>query len=301
MQTDLASSPVEAALARRLNEILINVLVGVGIVGGAVAGGYINQFESLEADVFGLWLTVSLPFLLAGLLASLYVRPSIMRLALAALIFGAPTVAAAVYVHSQAASADEVTRPVSLWSEHVGAVGVAVLASSATFAWLVLRGRPRARLRVALASLPVAFMFGLSFSGLGDEALGSYFLLALTTVPAVCVTLLAGIGLAPPRPPKPARAANPVTVAERPVLYTADGQRVVVVSTNGMAIASLVLGLTSGAITGLPAVITGHIARAQIRRTGQAGDGMAIAGLIMGYIVLALDLAGLAYIIAVLA
>ncbi|GAB2692653.1 DUF1707 and DUF4190 domain-containing protein [Kitasatospora kifunensis] len=56
---------------------------------------------------------------------------------------------------------------------------------------------------------------------------------------------------------------------------------------NGMAIASLVLGLLcvpTGGILGLPAVITGHVARRQIRETREAGDGMATAGLVMGYL-----------------
>jgi hypothetical protein len=38
----------------------------------------------------------------------------------------------------------------------------------------------------------------------------------------------------------------------------------------------------------LVAVITGHMAKNQIRQTGEAGDGQAAAGLIMGYIGLGL-------------
>jgi hypothetical protein len=56
---------------------------------------------------------------------------------------------------------------------------------------------------------------------------------------------------------------------------------------NGMAIASLVLGLLcvpTGGVLGLPAVITGHVARRQIRETREAGDGMATAGLVLGYL-----------------
>jgi hypothetical protein len=37
----------------------------------------------------------------------------------------------------------------------------------------------------------------------------------------------------------------------------------------------------------LVAVVCGHVARGQIRRTGEAGDGVAIAGLILGYLGLA--------------
>nr|WP_145908325.1 DUF1707 and DUF4190 domain-containing protein [Kitasatospora viridis] len=59
---------------------------------------------------------------------------------------------------------------------------------------------------------------------------------------------------------------------------------------NSVAIASLVLGLlcvpTMG-VAGLPAVVTGHIARSQIRRTKESGDGMATFGMVLGYLSLA--------------
>ena len=61
--------------------------------------------------------------------------------------------------------------------------------------------------------------------------------------------------------------------------------------TDGGAIASLVLGISSFALclsffTGIPAIILGHISRSKIRRSGGRlkGDGMALAGLIMGYL-----------------
>ena len=49
---------------------------------------------------------------------------------------------------------------------------------------------------------------------------------------------------------------------------------------NTLATAALVLGLFGVAI---PAIICGHIARGQIRRTGEHGDGLAVAGLVLGY------------------
>lgn len=62
-------------------------------------------------------------------------------------------------------------------------------------------------------------------------------------------------------------------------------------STDGKAIASLVLGITSIVLcltflTGIPAIILGHMSRASIRRSmGRLkGDGLALAGLILGYI-----------------
>jgi hypothetical protein len=56
--------------------------------------------------------------------------------------------------------------------------------------------------------------------------------------------------------------------------------------TNGMATAAMVLGLlefvTMG-MTAIPAIICGHVARNQIRRSGEQGDGMAVTGLVLGY------------------
>ena len=37
-------------------------------------------------------------------------------------------------------------------------------------------------------------------------------------------------------------------------------------------------------LTAIPAVMLGHVARGQIRRTGEAGDGLALTGLILGWI-----------------
>jgi hypothetical protein len=57
----------------------------------------------------------------------------------------------------------------------------------------------------------------------------------------------------------------------------------------GMAITSLVLGILSmvcfGFLTGIPAIILGHIAHGRTRKAPEqyAGSGLAIAGLVMGY------------------
>lgn len=56
-------------------------------------------------------------------------------------------------------------------------------------------------------------------------------------------------------------------------------------STNGLAIAALVLGLCGFAI--FP-VIFGHLALRQINRSQQSGYGLAIAGLVLGYLQIAL-------------
>jgi len=70
--------------------------------------------------------------------------------------------------------------------------------------------------------------------------------------------------------------------------------------TSGLAVASMVCGIAEIFTLGLaaiPAVILGHLARGQIRQTGERGDGMAVAGLILGY----LGIAGWAFVIMVIA
>jgi hypothetical protein len=63
--------------------------------------------------------------------------------------------------------------------------------------------------------------------------------------------------------------------------------------TNGMAIAAMICGIAQffgfWLLGTIPAVVLGHIARRQIRQTGEQGDGMALAGLILGYVGLALS------------
>jgi uncharacterized membrane protein len=57
--------------------------------------------------------------------------------------------------------------------------------------------------------------------------------------------------------------------------------------TNGKAVAAAVCGLlclpTMG-LTGIPAVVLGHAARAEIRNSGEAGDGLALTGLVLGWV-----------------
>ncbi len=60
---------------------------------------------------------------------------------------------------------------------------------------------------------------------------------------------------------------------------------------NGMATASMVLGIIGIVFCGFTsvlAIIFGHVAQSQIKRTGEGGAGMATAGLVMGYIVTAI-------------
>ena len=62
--------------------------------------------------------------------------------------------------------------------------------------------------------------------------------------------------------------------------------------TNTLAVVSLATGIASyfivPVIGGLVAIITGHMARGQIRQTGERGAGFALIGLILGYLHFAL-------------
>ena len=63
--------------------------------------------------------------------------------------------------------------------------------------------------------------------------------------------------------------------------------------TNPLAIASLACGLAQPFTMGLtmiPAVVLGHAAHSQIRRTGERGSGLATAGLVLGWLGIALAL-----------
>ncbi len=65
--------------------------------------------------------------------------------------------------------------------------------------------------------------------------------------------------------------------------------------TNGLAIASLVcslLGLACYGFTALVGIVLGVIALNQVKQTGQQGRGMALAGIIIGGVVIALWIIG---------
>jgi hypothetical protein len=65
-----------------------------------------------------------------------------------------------------------------------------------------------------------------------------------------------------------------------------------VTRTNALAITSMVCGIVQffgfWLLAAIPAIVCGHIARRQIRQTGEQGSGMALAGLIMGWVGVAL-------------
>ncbi|MFI5840708.1 DUF4190 domain-containing protein [Catenuloplanes sp. NPDC051500] len=76
--------------------------------------------------------------------------------------------------------------------------------------------------------------------------------------------------------------------------------------TSGMAIASLVISIIgafslacygAGLVPGAIGAILGHVARRQIRTSGEDGDGMALAGIITGWIVAGLGLLIIGFVV----
>lgn len=62
---------------------------------------------------------------------------------------------------------------------------------------------------------------------------------------------------------------------------------VAVAPTNGMAIAALIMAFVFFPV----GIVLGHVARGQIKRTGEGGKGLATAALIIGYLQVAMTLA----------
>ncbi len=94
----------------------------------------------------------------------------------------------------------------------------------------------------------------------------------------------------PPYTPQPVMVNIQQQVAQQQALYQPVLVAVPVRQTNGKATAAMVLGILCWvgflALTGIPAVILGHMALGEINRSNgtQDGRGQAIAGLVMGYI-----------------
>ena len=57
--------------------------------------------------------------------------------------------------------------------------------------------------------------------------------------------------------------------------------------TNTLAIVSLITSIVGLSLIG---IITGHISMSQIKKTGEQGRGLAIAGLVIGYVGIALGI-----------
>ncbi|HEV2370896.1 MAG TPA: DUF1707 and DUF4190 domain-containing protein [Streptosporangiaceae bacterium] len=72
--------------------------------------------------------------------------------------------------------------------------------------------------------------------------------------------------------------------------------------TNGLAIASLACGagqIVAGPLTTIPAIVLGHMARKQIRHTGEEGGALALTGMLLGYAGAALIVLGVLFVLFV--
>jgi peptidyl-prolyl cis-trans isomerase B (cyclophilin B) len=85
-------------------------------------------------------------------------------------------------------------------------------------------------------------------------------------------------------PTPPAPNYQPAQPYAQPA-YATDAYGRPIARTNTLAIVSLVLSLVGVSLGG---IICGHIALGQIKRTGEQGHGLALAGLIVGYVFAAL-------------
>jgi uncharacterized membrane protein len=74
--------------------------------------------------------------------------------------------------------------------------------------------------------------------------------------------------------------------------------------TNALAVASLACGVGqpfTGFLSTIPAIVLGHMARREIRRTGEDGAGLATAGLVLGWTGFALLIVACLLIVAIVA
>lgn len=98
-----------------------------------------------------------------------------------------------------------------------------------------------------------------------------------------------------------------VSPASNPMAAAPQGGTPVALPTSGLAIASLVLGILAilsscvyvGVLFGIPAVICGHMAIKKLNapERADAGKGMALAGLICGYLGILFSIMMIAYVI----
>ncbi|BCU77689.1 GYF domain-containing protein [Luteolibacter sp. LG18] len=104
--------------------------------------------------------------------------------------------------------------------------------------------------------------------------------------------------------PELAYPAAPMGYQQTPYPYAMPYGVVPTAPTSGLAIASMVCGIVGfcmcwlAVLGGIPAVICGHMALSRINESEvpMGGRGMAIAGLILGYIAIGLSVIGLAFI-----
>jgi hypothetical protein len=140
--------------------------------------------------------------------------------------------------------------------------GVLVAAVGSIGILLILSGYVLYR-RLSAASFISSFIVLLAPGAGGPAAVFSCLLMAV-----LCVLIAEGMG-----------HGSPIPNTMEPGATSAGAGK-----TNVLAILALVFGLLGG----IAAIPLGHIGLYQIRRTGEAGRGMAIAGLVLGYSVVGL-------------
>jgi hypothetical protein len=95
-------------------------------------------------------------------------------------------------------------------------------------------------------------------------------------------------------------------MTEQPAIPPPPGE-VPLPRTSTMAIVSLILGALSWVmipgVGAIAAVITGHLAKKEIRESGGwlTGDGLATGGLVLGYVQLALSVIGVCFLVVLAA
>ena len=70
---------------------------------------------------------------------------------------------------------------------------------------------------------------------------------------------------------------------------------------NTLALITLILGIAGffTGITGLAAIVTGHISLGQIKKSGEEGRGLALTGLILGYVTVGLTILAVLFFVVV--
>jgi len=89
----------------------------------------------------------------------------------------------------------------------------------------------------------------------------------------------------PSQPTSSIPPAAPPAAPVAPAMYAAPAYPMAA-TTNTLAIVALVLAI----LIGLPGAICGHVALNQIKRTGEGGRGLALAGVIIGWVFTAFSL-----------
>jgi Domain of unknown function (DUF4190) len=151
-------------------------------------------------------------------------------------------------------------------------------------------GRSGRNAAMAFGASAVLLVFGV----LSAVVIGTPWLTAIFLLLAL-VALVVGFTRVPADKPPGAVAPKPIarTKDGQPVYqvigYTPDGKPItadqavgyqpVSNRTNSAAVVALVLSLLVAPL----GVLVGHVARIQIRQTGESGDGLAIAALVIGY------------------